>query len=192
MIISYATHFDLVWSSKGLTSSIKTKCAIWAPVLGSDEYFVGHFACSHWQHPCTHLSSIHMGLLIIKSGGSDPKAMREPLGFECKWSLNISNNTRKRKISAMESVKRESKPQYISFWKAIAPQGYTAIGDIALPINGDDHHFLDSGNVPKYVCIRETYATKLQFRFKKLAKNNSGIYYTYTVHTSYVLCIYSE
>ena len=83
LIVSFAQHYNLAWSSKGLTDTSNTKCAVWEPVLGDNEYMVGHIAFADWQHPA---SKPHSKLVIIKDGGSDPDAFKEPIGFECVWS----------------------------------------------------------------------------------------------------------
>ena len=48
LIISYATHFKLSWSSRKVTTTSNTRAAVWEPVLGPDEFMVGHIAYGDW------------------------------------------------------------------------------------------------------------------------------------------------
>ena len=185
LIISYATHFRLVWSSDKITTTSNTKAAVWEPVLGPNEFFVGHIAFGDWKHPFFHRNNNK--LLIIKSGGSDPDAFKEPLGFECIWSV-YSKGTKRRSLSKQKTIGSglifskvgstvglidAEGPKAGSFWRAISPNGYSALGHIALPIDGEVGSTIDSVlrsyNVPKGVCVKDEYLTN----FRKLQKQPS-------------------
>ena len=140
-------------------------------------------------------------LVIVKKGGSDPDAFKEPLRFECIWSVFPPGNHKWskaqkktlgtglilstaispfQKIGTAANIVEDEVPPSGSFWRAIAPPGYTALGDIALPIDGaigvsDDGgtatrkssramagDVLQTHAVPKYVCIKDEYLS--QFR----------------------------
>eukprot|EP01083_Nonionella_stella_P310507 1103337_1 len=196
LVISYATHFKLAWSSKRITDTSNTKAAVWEPVLGPDENMVGHLAYGDWLHPTLHRNNCK--LLIIKSGGSDPDAFKEPLGFECIWSVYQPGQKKRLKNKSFGSGLLLSKvggrvglvddepPPSASFWRAIPPQGYTPLGDIALPIDGvvagsnEDgtkskvrvDALLRSYDVPAYVCIKNEYLA--QFRELEVDLDGDG------------------
>ena len=48
LIISFATHFNLAWTSKKVTTTSNTRAAVWEPILGPDEFMVGHLAYGDW------------------------------------------------------------------------------------------------------------------------------------------------
>ena len=122
--------------------------------------------------------------MIIKKGGSDPDAFKEPLRFECiwsifppgkhKWSVQKGIGTGLilspfKNIAEKVNVVEDEVPESGSFWRAIPPPGYTALGDVALRIDGivpDDNGtkptVLQSHMVPKYVCIKDEYLSRFR------------------------------
>ena len=73
-------------------------------------------------------------------GGSDPDAFKEPVGFHCVWTTYGTSGV----------------PPG-SFWKAEAPFGYVALGDVALACAYPKDKKLRPLDIPRYVCIKKDY-----------------------------------
>ncbi|ETO21860.1 hypothetical protein RFI_15340, partial [Reticulomyxa filosa] len=116
LIVSKATVFRCVWSSHTIGDMSNNRCSVWEPVLGPDEYTVGHLAIGEWQYP-----SIHgYKLLVLKTGGADPYAFKQPLAFECIWSVHKpgwnNKNASRSKVASLWSLIPTSNCYFINIY----------------------------------------------------------------------------
>lgn len=92
---------------------------------------VGHLAASNWVYPGSNK------LLIVKSGGCDPDAFKEPIAFECIWSADIQQESHgvikavfKKGTNLVITTSNiiihkdphHNDPKAGSFWRAIPPR----------------------------------------------------------------------